>query len=172
MTRILLAAGALVALAGCGTQATVAGVASVASAKPSSSASPSPTGSVDPQEQGRKFAQCMRDNGIDLPDPEPGEGKGMMVLNPKDVNKAQFKKAAEACKQYRPFRDRADMKPEDLERLRDYAACMRENGVDMPDPDPGGGFGGKRPDVKPDDPAFKKAVEACRAKFPQLGVRK
>ncbi|MFD9949761.1 hypothetical protein ACFWYW_03425 [Nonomuraea sp. NPDC059023] len=172
MTRILIAIGALAVISGCGSQPTSAGVASVASAKPSASASASATTTADPQEQARKFAQCMRDNGIDMPDPDPNAKMGGLKIDIKDVNKEAFKKASEACKQYRPFRDRADLSPEDLERLRGYAACMRENGVDMPDPDPNGGFGGKRPALNADDPAFKKAVEACRAKFPQLGVRK
>ncbi|MFI6299655.1 hypothetical protein ACIBEJ_49230 [Nonomuraea sp. NPDC050790] len=171
MRRILLAAGALTVIAGCGSQPTSAGVASVASAQPSASASATPTTTADPQEQARKFAQCMRDNGVDMPDPDPN-GKMGLKIDAKKVNEPAFKKAAEACKDLRPFRDRADLTPEDQERLRQYAACMRENGVDMPDPDPNGGFGGKRPALNADDPTFKKAVEACRGKFPQFGTRK
>jgi hypothetical protein len=51
---------------------------------------------------------------------------------------------------------------------------MRENGIDMPDPNPNtGGFlglGGELP-FDPDDPKFKAAMEACQDKFTFRGQR-
>src|SRR5437899_930369 len=56
----------------------------------------------------------------------------------------------------------------------DYAKCMRENGIDFPDPkvnggavtiggpNSGTGSGGGGAAVRPDSPAFKKADAACK----------
>jgi hypothetical protein len=40
-----------------------------------------------------------------------------------------------------------------------YARCMRQHGVDMPDPKPDGSVDTRR--VSPDDPKFKAAERAC-----------
>ncbi len=49
--------------------------------------------------------------------------------------------------------------------MLEYARCMRDEGVDMPDPDfsQGGGFIGMGGDVDPDDPDFRAADEVCRS---------
>ena len=66
--------------------------------------------------------------------------------------------------------------PEDTTELEDrfleFAQCMRDQGVDLPDPDfseglfggPGGPFG----DVDPNDPDFVEASEACSYLFEGL----
>lgn len=157
---------ALFLVAGCGAQAGTAGVASVSDtgAKPTASASPSTT--ADRAEQGRKFAQCMRDNGIDMPDPDPDGGGGFKALPGETIDKAKLTKAMEACKEFSPIKDRKDLNPQQIEQLRAFAACMRENGVNMPDPDPNGGLSSMADSgIKRDQPAFKKALEACNDKM-------
>jgi hypothetical protein len=155
--------------AACAAQPSSAGVASVALGTGAPTASPTATATADPQEQGRKFAQCMRENGVDMPDPEPGSGRVRMRAGRGTADSDAFRKAYEACKDLSPVANRPELKPEDVERLRQFAACMRENGVDMPDPDPNGGFSGMGRSVNRDDPAFEKATQACRAKFPLRG---
>ncbi|GLY66050.1 hypothetical protein [Amycolatopsis taiwanensis] len=60
--------------------------------------------SAEDQEKQRKFAQCMRDNGLtEFPDPEPGATGSVLSqesnLNPEDP---KFKEADQKCEQYHP----------------------------------------------------------------------
>jgi hypothetical protein len=55
--------------------------------------------------------------------------------------------------------------PEDLEKVRQYARCMREHGIDMPDPGPDGSLTGGA--VTGDDGAKLDAADkACQSKLP------
>ncbi|MFI7638272.1 hypothetical protein [Nonomuraea sp. NPDC049400] len=173
MTRTIIATALLAALAvGCGGQQNGTGVASVAvgsSAKPS--ASTSPTGTTDPQEQARKFAQCMRDHGIPMEDPDPDGGGGLRSIG-KNADKKKVTDAIEACQSYAPFKDRGNLDPEQVDQLRELAKCMRENGVDWPDPNPDGTFTSDTPlNLDRNDPTFKKAFEVC-GKLRKTGERK
>ncbi|GAA3252664.1 hypothetical protein [Nonomuraea helvata] len=175
MTRTLIATALLAVLAaGCGSQQKGTGVASVAagaSTRPSAGASA--TATADPQEQGRKFAQCMRDHGIPMDDPDPAKKGGGLTAIGENADKKKVKDAARACKAYAPFMDRKNTKPEDVEQLREFAKCMRDNGVDMPDPNPDGTLAsGTVRNFKRDDPKFQKAFEICGKNFPWLGGSK
>ncbi|MFI6601918.1 hypothetical protein ACIBHX_37205 [Nonomuraea sp. NPDC050536] len=172
MRRTLIAAALLIGAAACANQPSSTGVASVANASDKPSATPSATAGVDPEEQGRKFAKCMREHGVDVPDPEPG--KGVQFAVKADGDKDKFKQAMDACRSFAPFKDRAQMTPEDLDKMRNFAKCMREHGVDMPDPDPSGNMVmTKKKDTRfdPDNPAFKQALETCRSQMPQMKVK-
>ena len=50
-----------------------------------------------------------------------------------------------------------------------FAQCMREHGVDIPDPQfgEGGGAGLRLRSSNPNDPKFREAEEACRDKLPE-----
>ncbi|WP_063780894.1 hypothetical protein [Nonomuraea sp. SBT364] len=171
MRRTLLAAALTALVAGCGSQPPSTGVASVSATSAAPSAAASPTGTADPEEQARKYARCMRENGVDMPDPEPGGA--FRVMTKVEAGTETFKKAMEACRELAPFKDRGELTPEDEEKMRAFARCMRENGVDMPDPEPGGGLRVKSDGrVDPDDPAFKAAMDTCRSQMPRLGNRK
>ena len=138
---------------------------------------------TDPQERALAFAECMRENGVpDFPDPEfdeegnpqfkierrveapsdgatdaPGGEKGFEA----DPGMQQ---AMEACEHLSPL---GEMSEEDVQAMQDaafeYAQCMRDNGVDMPDPQfYGGGMTQQGPrNINPDDPTFQAAQEAC-----------
>ncbi|GAA0378148.1 hypothetical protein Acor_44170 [Acrocarpospora corrugata] len=145
-------------LAACGSQAPETGIASAAGATTSATAAPSPTSSGD----ALKFAQCMRENGVDMPDPEPGGNQ--VMIRQKKGQEAVTEKALKACEQYQPV---IDAKKVDDGKLQDsmmkFAQCMRDNGVDMPDPQVEGGrvkMGG--PGMDPESPTTKKAMEICR----------
>ncbi len=139
-------------------------------AKSGNGATPA-SASADPVEQGRKFARCMREHGIDLPDP----GQEGVLLSPSagqrlDPNTPAIKAAREACKAVDPNVGGEAPPPIDqtqLTQMRDYAKCMREHGVNMPDPDPeANGGGGQVLNTNPNDPVFKAAAEACKDKVP------
>jgi hypothetical protein len=97
-----------------------------------------------------EFAQCMREHGVDMPDPSSNDG-GMVIVGPGPgaaVDDETFQTAQEACQ---PILDEVEQNlpqpdPEEMARMRDqalaFAQCMREKGFDMPDPtfDEGGGM--------------------------------
>jgi hypothetical protein len=124
------------------------------------------------------YAKCMREHGVDMPDPEPGQ-RGIRLRAPEGVTPEEMEEAEGACRKHLE-----DIKPPELseeqqkefqEAALAHARCMREHGIDIPDPTFGEdgraeirirrrGDGGTGPD--PDDPKWKKAEEACRDKLP------
>jgi hypothetical protein len=162
-------------VAGCGRGTHAPGVATAGGGK---GASPKPTASADPEQQRREFSQCMREHGIDLPDPDPNGGPvtiGKSAGPHDDADAAKMDAAIKACQQYMPTGNLSKPDPEQLEQARQYAKCMRDHGVDMPDPDPngGGGFGIHKGtgggQIDPDEAKFKAATEACKDKLPKGG---
>ena len=108
-----------------------------------------------------KFTQCLRENGVNVPDPEPGKGP-MIKLGPESgITKEDMDKAMEACKEFNP-QGEAGPNPQQEENGRKFAACMRENGVEkFPDPKPG--QRGIMIDKEAgDDPDMPKAQQACQ----------
>lgn len=122
------------------------------------------------------FAACMRDNGLEgFEDPEIDAdgtiafGFRGLVQNG-DVDRDTVRQAMQSC---RVHLDGLSLAGSDVDRTEiedqmfEFAACMRDNGVDMPDPDfsgtPGEGGRGDGPfaDLDPDDPQFQEAMEAC-----------
>jgi len=186
-TRLTVFAAALacgLALSGCGKKPDD-GIASAGQngVQPSSAAV-----SDDPQEKARQFAQCMRDQGIDMPDPEftddggmsiqigPGEGakEDAQGIAPKE-DMAKFEAAHQACKQYMPNGGELGKPDPEMEaKMREFAKCMRENGVEnFPDPQTEGGgiiIGGPNAEggIDPSDPAFKAAQEKCAEFMPKM----
>ncbi|GAA1006450.1 hypothetical protein Aple_031410 [Acrocarpospora pleiomorpha] len=160
--RIHLAIGLLIGvLAGCGQTAADTGVASLKdSATPSASSSPS--ASADP----RAFAQCMRNNGVDMPDPGPN-GAFDGLLKSDAARQPKFQQALEACRSLAPVGDIDPKDPEVQEAMRQFAQCMRANGVDMPDPDPASGRIAAE-GLNRSDPKVLKAFDACQDKLSPL----
>jgi len=130
--------------------------------------------STDPEQAMLDYAECMRDNGIDMPDPEfSGDGGGMMIAQEAgeagsdQPTREEFEEAEEECS---PLMDAAmsdiERDPEREAEMREqalaYAQCMRENGIDMPDPEFGDNGGMTMSIGDPDsDEEFQAANEAC-----------
>jgi hypothetical protein len=100
--------------------------------------------SDDPQDQAVKFAQCMRDNGVDIPDPQTDDqGRFSLRLDGgAKVDKDKVDAAMKACKKYNPIGDGGRLRdlendPEFQEAQLRWAQCMRDHGVDVPDPGSG-----------------------------------
>jgi hypothetical protein len=129
----------------------------------SSTANANNSGGKSDEDKMREFAKCMRDHGVDMPDPETSpDGKGQRVTihgTPGDESKVDA--AQKACKQLLP--NGGEMKKPDaaqLDKMRKDAKCMRDHGIDMPDPDPNGGavqLGGPGQDEK----KMEDAMKAC-----------
>jgi hypothetical protein len=158
------------ALAGCGGAADDDGLPTASGGSaPAASSSP---GAADP-DQARKYAACMRENGLpNFPDPGPD---GRFDLDQfrgagGELDRDKLRTAGEACRALAPNGgQRPELDPAQQEQLRQWAQCMRDNGVDVPDPDPnGGGLGlgeGGNGTFDRDNPTFQKAMEACKDKF-------
>jgi hypothetical protein len=160
-----------VLLAACSASAAGPSVASLDD--PAGGASPSPSASVDPEQARLDFTRCMREHGIDMPDPGPGARGGATRLRGDDPEKLQ--KAMEACREHFQgvMGERGpELSQEQLDAMLEFAQCMREHGIDMPDPGNGGmmvelGKGG----IDPESPEFQEAQEACDDLLGELGPR-
>jgi hypothetical protein len=126
-----------------------------------------------------EFAQCMREHGVDMPDPQ-FDGRGIMQRGPdEDTPRATLEKAENACKEIREAMEPSEPPSEEQQKEMKEAAlaharCMREHGIEnFPDPtfDADGGMQiriGKGTGIDPDDEDFQKAQEACEGEMPQL----
>lgn len=160
-TAALSACAAALMLAACGGSDPAAGTDSRAKA-----------------EQARlKFARCMRDHGVNMPDPQPdSKGPGLVRVG-EGVAPQVMRRADQACRKYMEAAA-PKLSPAQQAELRDqalkFAQCMRAHGVDIPDPQVGNGGvririgpGGKDA-LNPNSPAFKSAQEACKAFQPKF----
>ncbi|WP_432980997.1 hypothetical protein [Dactylosporangium sp. CA-233914] len=157
MKKTLLAAAvAGLLLTGCSAKPSGPSVATAGSSDPK------PVASLDKADANRQFARCMREHGVDMPDPGPDGNLQFDAGAGGDRDKAV--QAASQCQQYLPSGGAmTDLSPEQLEQGRAFAKCMREHGIDMPDPDPGTGLSAiLKGGIDFDSPAFKEATEACK----------
>ncbi len=165
-TRMVVAAiGAALLLGGCGAKTDDGSkVASISTPPQSGGPTAADNSGKSDEDKMRDFAKCMREHGVDMPDPKPaGDGKGMSVAIQGDgSDKGKVDAASNACKHLMP--NGGEMKPmsaEELDKVRKEAKCMRDHGIDMPDPDPTG-KGGMRIGGPGDDPKkFEAAAKAC-----------
>jgi hypothetical protein len=178
-----------VALVGCGAAKDDAGDGVASAGGPATSSSApgageggAEAGNADPM----KFAKCMRENGVDIPDPEMNGNGGVGIALPAG-DPAKLDAAMKACDKFMgggssSSGSKLDMKPEDIERMRKMAKCMRENGVtDFPDPETGGTSVGGSISVGPGgtidatSKVFEEAMKKCGPlagmgeKLPELG---
>jgi hypothetical protein len=160
MRRIAILAGVVLALAvaACGSD----NGPRVATANGAAAAQPTPTATADRQEQLRAFTQCMRDNGVDMPDPDPNgslDRPGGL-----DLNDPALKRALTACQAKLPNGGEVPkLDPQQSDQYMRFAACMREHGVDLPDPGPDGTLPlGQAAGSLLGDPDFQPALQACR----------
>lgn len=137
-----------------------------------SGASPSAAGGTpsedDLQDAFINYAQCMRDEGIDMPDPEVNGSSGIVTVPGGEeggsFDQEAFETADKKCAaEHLP--DGGEISAEDeaafQEDMLKFAQCMRENGIDMPDPTSDGRM--DFPDITgPDaEETFTKAQTAC-----------
>jgi hypothetical protein len=131
-----------------------------------------------------EYAECMREHGVDMPDPEFSDDGGVRIsAGPADgepgsgPSEEEFEAADEACQPIiEDVMPDTEIDPEQQAEMQDHlvevAECMREKGYDMPDPEvdengrvtmrggPGeGGRGGQGPG--PGDDQFEEDMEDC-----------
>lgn len=155
------------ALAGCGGNNGDDGIATAggAGATPSAGAT---AGGLSNDERQLKLAECLRGQGIDVPDPEPGGGGPMLKLR-ENADQAKVDAGLQECKSYLPNGgDSLTLDADQLGKMRELATCMRANGVpDFPDPDADGQIRvEKYLGLDRDSKQFKAAMEKCRQHLP------
>jgi len=120
------------------------------------------------------FAQCMRDHGVNMPDPDP-DTNSYSITAPAGTTNAAFQAAQQACRQYLPDGGvpQAPTSAE-LAALRQYAQCMRAHGIETSDPDPNTGksqvqgrLANATREQLNNDPAYQAALQACKGKLPK-----
>ncbi len=116
----------------------------------------SATDDTNVEQEAQEWAQCMRDHGLDVPDPEASEDGGMQFkVTGDDLDRDAMQKATEDCGMppgaELSEEDRAEMEDNALE----FAQCMRDKGYDVPDPDFSDQDG---PDVSGSDDGSKDRV--------------
>jgi hypothetical protein len=150
----------LLALAGC----SPAGGAAQAGGTPQATAS----GAGDAL---ANWMTCMRENGVPVEDPRES---GRLSAADTGVSAEVLEKAQEACRRYvqSAAGDRPNAgDPGVMDKYLAYARCMRENGVDMPDPtaDASGEIV-LEPETATDSPQYVKAQTACESRLPGGGA--
>jgi hypothetical protein len=146
------------------------GVASLdGSDRPTATTSPG-NGGKDAKQMALAYARCLRQHGIDMPDPTFDAAGHMAMQMPSGVgpDDPKFKAAEEACKQYAPSGAPDKPDPQAQQQMLAYARCMRQHGINIADPKPGEGInvdGDKG--VNPEDPKFKAADQACQQYQPK-----
>lgn len=131
------------------------------------------------REVAARHAACMRENGVDVPDPKPGQ-RGIVIAGPgAKGDPAAMRRAERKCKKLlEDLPDPPQLSKRDEREFREralkHARCMRGQGVDFPDPafGPGGRVQMRLPGgVRPDDASFRAAQEKCSATLPGGGLR-
>ena len=189
LTAFLGAGALVVALAACTGGA--AGPAVPTAPPPSGGSLPtstagsgaSPGASLDPDAAVLAYTKCMRDHGVDMPDPQftgsgaggalsggavSGEPGSAAIQVSGDPLSPAFKDASAACDHLLPrigTNEGGQVSQEFIDQALKTARCMRDHGIDMPDPQFGTGgsvtidVGGDG--IDPSSQVFKDAAKAC-----------
>lgn len=121
-----------------------------------------------------EFARCMREHGVDMPDPQvDSQGRARMTMNGAGIPPETMEAAQEACEDKRPTAP-ADGPGREEANARGLALaqCMREHGIEnFPDPKDGGIMITPDSGLDPEDPAFQEAQKVCEEQvgMPQDG---
>jgi hypothetical protein len=124
---------------------------------------PSTPGAGDPL---LDFFQCLRDGGLDVADPEPGDRVSLQGVDPNDpaqvatVDNCRNTHLAEFDGQMTVGQGNMGDNMSSPEALIAFVDCMRESGIDMPDPDSDGRLYLPE-DFDPNDREFQAAAQQC-----------
>ncbi|MFF6897267.1 hypothetical protein [Streptomyces hydrogenans] len=114
-------------------------------------------------DQAFEHRKCLREQGLDVPEPKPGEQGVGLTIGGDGMSKEKMEKAFKACA------DKAggagfgkEPTQADKDKALAYAKCMRENGFNMPDPKFDGGAQQAMPVPQgAEKQKFEKAMKAC-----------
>lgn len=112
-------------------------------------------------EKALEFAACMREHGVDMEDPEPGEGIRVRI----EGDPAQAEAAEQACRHLLPDGGAPPgSDPDARDDMLAFARCMRDNGVEsFADPQEGEGI--HLGPEQAEDPDFEEAERTCNERI-------
>lgn len=184
-----LAAGAACGGPGSGSNNGVASIKAAGDKEPDADADKQDDTKTNPEDAMLAFARCMREHGIDMPDPDTsGGGPGVVTFRAGgaasagtklDADTSTFAEAHEACKDLMGDAGPINMSPQQQQEMQDqalaFSRCMREHGINMPDPTFDGGGVMMKIDgdsgFDPSDPKFDEAQRACGSAFGPAGAK-
>jgi hypothetical protein len=153
---VLAVAGVSIALAACSSSSGGGGASSTNSSAGEGQ-------STDQSAAFKKFQDCLKDNGVTLPDRGQRPGGGF-ADNPK------FQAAMKACAKLRPqgLRDGRGGPggagpQQSIKAFTPYLTCLKDQGLDIKVSD---GFNALR-NLKRDDTKVQAALKTCQSKIPQ-----
>jgi hypothetical protein len=146
-----LAALLAAAVAGCGTPEYTG--KKVATLRTEGKAPASAAPAKSDEDRFREFEKCMEEHGVRIPK-SPEEAQDFQP------DEEAMRTADEACRHLLPNGGQPPpLDARQLDEMRQMAKCVREHGVDMPDPDPNNPYPNFGADVDPE--VLQKAFEAC-----------
>ncbi|MFF4266906.1 hypothetical protein ACFY7Y_27640 [Streptomyces virginiae] len=108
-----------------------------------------------------KMRQCLREHGIDVPDPEPGQDPRGMTLGG-DADPRKMQEAMKACGMSTGTGAGKEPTQEEKDKELEWIRCMRENGVALKDPEyHEGGMKSATEIPKGQEKAFEEAQKKC-----------
>jgi hypothetical protein len=117
------------------------------------------------------YAGCMREQGIDMPDPQFDGGRVSQAI--KGGSPEKMRAADKACAKFRAKLKAPELSSEDQAEFKKAALanarCMRSKGIDFPDPEfPADGGARVKIDrsLNPESAKFKAAQKACEDTMP------
>src|SRR5690349_17562453 len=125
-TRLLVVAlAATASLAACGAE------------EPASNKGAQPSREAEARKAMLDYAKCVRQHGVDMPDPTFDGGR-VMQKGPQKVNQAKMREAEKACASIRERVKPPEISDAEKEEFKkaalEHSRCMREHGIDFPDP--------------------------------------
>jgi len=174
------------------------GVVSLASPSAAPGASTGPAASVDPEDAMRAFSACMKEHGVDVQvavvadgstsgtiggptvgSSGPGTAADPQAGTAEEFDPKKMEEADKACRDLLPSGMMGDpnatIPPEQVEQMLGFAKCMREHGIDFPDPQfsgngmsiqVGGDGGDGAQAMDPMSETFQAAQKACGSELP------
>ncbi|NUW02597.1 hypothetical protein [Streptomyces sp. CAI 127] len=116
------------------------------------------------EDQALEHRKCLREQGLDIPEPKPGQDGMGLTIDGGSMSKEKMEKAFKACEDKAVGGGPKELSQAEKDKLVAYARCMRKNGFDMPDPKFDGGAMQAAPALKPKDmKKFEKANKACES---------
>ncbi|MET8882722.1 hypothetical protein [Streptomyces rubiginosohelvolus] len=116
------------------------------------------------EDQALEHRKCLREQGLDIPEPKPGENGMGVTIDGGSMGKEKMEKAFKACEDKAVGGGPKELTQAEKDKMVAYARCMRQNGFDMPDPEFDGGAMKAAPALKPKDmKKFEKANKACES---------
>jgi hypothetical protein len=171
---------AVTSLSACGSDEKDPGVTSLRSSTSSPSASASGT-AKDSEAELLKYVECLRGQGLDVPDPTV-DAEGNLTIGggnggPPNIDPDKLEAAQKVCGDVPAgaLGGGTDLNSAEFQDAAvKFAACMRNEGIDMPDPDFSKGsvqgMTGLFKNVDRNDPKVEAATQKCRSVFADAGI--